>query len=141
MFKIAIALAATAAMGGILFAAEATAAQNPAGHPGAARGASHASVGRGNVGGRATVGRTHAARGVVGEVRRGYAGYRGGYGAGYAPAYGYIAPAYGYDAPAYGYDAPAYGYDNGYAPTYAYGNGYGPVAPCVPAPIPVIGCY
>jgi len=149
MFKIAIALAATAAMGGVLFATAATAAQNREGnHPGAARGASHASVARGNGGGRATVGRAHAGRGVgTGQVRGGYAGYRGGY-AGYRGGYGgYRGYGVGYDAaPAYGYDAaPAYGYDNGYgpgyAPAYAYGNGYGPVVPCVPAPIPVIGCY
>jgi hypothetical protein len=134
MFKIAIALAATAAMGGVLFATAATAAQNPKGsHPGAARGASHASVARGNGGGRATVGRAHAGRDVgMGQVRGGYARHRGGYGVGYAPAYGYDA------APAYGYDN---GYGGGYAPAYAYGNGYGPVVPCVPAPIPVIGCY
>jgi hypothetical protein len=156
MFKIAIALAATAAMGGVLFATEATAAQNAAGgHPGTARGANHASVARGNGGGRATVGRAHAGRVVgTGQVRGAHAGYRGGYGDRYAPAYGYVAPGYGYDAPAYGYDAapaygydaaPAYGYDNGYgagyAPAYAYRGGYGPVVPCVPAPIPVIGCY
>jgi hypothetical protein len=81
------------------------------------------------------VGRAHAGRGVgmgMGQVRGGYARDRGGYGVGYAPAYGYDA------APAYGYDN---GYGPGYAPTYAYGNGYGPVVPCVPAPIPVIGCY
>jgi hypothetical protein len=87
------------------------------------------------------MGRAHAGRGVgMGQVRGGYARNRGGYGFGYLPAYGYdAAPAYGYDAaPAYGYDN---GYGRGYAPAYAYGNGYGPVVPCVPAPIPVIGCY
>ncbi len=128
MFKIAIALAATEAMSGVLFATEAMAAQNPVGsHTGTARGASHASVARGNGEGRATVGRAHAGRGVgmrMGQVRGGYVRDRGGYGVGYAPAYGYDN-----------------GHGTGYAPTYAYGNGYGPVVPCVPAPIPVNGCY
>jgi hypothetical protein len=93
------------------------------------------------------MGRVNAGRVAgVGQVRGGRAGYRRGYGVGSAPAYGYAAPAYGYAAPAYGYAAPAYGYDDGYAPTYAYGPGaygpgYGPVAPCLPIPLPVVGCY
>jgi hypothetical protein len=156
MLKIAIALAATAAMGGALIATDAMAAQHAArGNPAGGARASHANVGapaqravRGNSGVRAGVGRA----GGMGQARYGRAGYGGGYGRGYAPAYGsdagydpgYAAPVYGYDS---GYDpgyAPVYGYDRGYGPGYApvYGYGYGPgVVPCVPAPIPVIGCY
>jgi heterogeneous nuclear ribonucleoprotein A1/A3 len=152
MFKILVALAAGAAMGGVLIATEATAAQN-AGRPGAGARAGQASVARGNGGGRATMGRTYSGRVAnAGQVRgvragyrggrAGYAGYGGGYGVGYAaPAYGSVAPAYGYDD---GYDggyAPAYAYGNGYGPGYAYGPGYGPVAPCLPIPLPVVGCY
>lgn len=161
MLKIAIALAATVAVGGALIATDAAAAQHAArGNPAGGARAGHANVGapaqravRGNPGVRAGVGRA----GGMGQARYGRAGYgggygRGGYGGGYGPGY---APVYGSDdpgyAPVYGYDsgygpgyAPVYGYDSGYAPGYApvYGYGYGPgVIPCVPAPIPVIGCY
>jgi hypothetical protein len=149
MLKIAIALAATAAMGGALIATDAVAAQHAArGNPAGGARASHANVGappqravRGNSGVRAGVGRA----GGMGQARYGRTGYRG-YGPGYSPAYGSdagydpgYAPVYPGYAPVYGYDS---GYDPGYAPVYGYGYGYGPgVVPCVPAPIPVIGCY
>jgi hypothetical protein len=134
----AIALVAAIALGTVSIAADASAhspgrdngrdnsaAHNPGRHPGSAR------IGSGQQRGG------HVARGDI-AIR--HAGHRGGY----APSYGYQN---GYGAPVYGYESSddnSYGYDRGYVaePGYAYGPGYGSRAvPCLPVPVPVIGCW
>ena len=59
-------------------------------------------------------------------------------GGGPACGYGDYGPAYGFDSGC----GPAYGYGGSYGPAYGYGDNYGYApAPCLPVPIPVVGCW
>jgi hypothetical protein len=119
--KTIVTVAAALALGGAFIATDAFAAHPEGGSNGTHTAGSHGAHNTGvHVGGQRGPGGHVGAR-YIAEGHR-HVGYRGGY------DNGYYNPGYGYDN---GYYGPGYGYDNGH-----YGRG-----PCLPVPVPIVGCW
>ena len=131
-YKTAIALAATLAFGSASIATDAF-ARNPEHSNGRTHNAAsytgNTARHAGNVARHGGSGRSGGRVAAGGSVGSRYAGHRGEYSPGYGSDNAYYAQGSGYDS---SYNGPDDGYDSSYSPGYR---------PCLPIPIPVIGCW